>query len=173
MEIPTIGPFLDYWEKVRGRTLRVARALPAASLEWTFRAGRWSCGDLLRHLAALERDMFAENVAGRPSRYPGHGRELADGYEEVFAFLESRHREAMAIFATLSDNDLRRDCETPGGARLLVWKWLRAMVEHEIHHRGQIYLYLALLDLPSPPLYGLTSEEVKARSTARPESGIR
>jgi hypothetical protein len=30
--------------------------------------------------------------------------------------------------------------------------------EHEIHHRGQIYIYLALLEVPTPPLYGLTSD---------------
>jgi len=38
------------------------------------------------------------------------------------------------------------------------------MVEHEVHHRGQIYLMLNLLDVPTPPLFGLTSEEVRARS---------
>lgn len=41
------------------------------------------------------------------------------------------------------------------------WKWLRLMPEHEIHHRGQIYALLGLLDVPAPPLYGLTSEEVR------------
>jgi uncharacterized damage-inducible protein DinB len=43
-------------------------------------------------------------------------------------------------------------------------KWLRSMAEHEIHHRGQIYLMLGLLGIATPPLYGLTSEEVRARS---------
>ena len=38
------------------------------------------------------------------------------------------------------------------------------MVEHEVHHRGQIYTYLGLLDVPTPPLFGLTSEEVRAKS---------
>jgi uncharacterized damage-inducible protein DinB len=38
------------------------------------------------------------------------------------------------------------------------------MPEHEIHHRGQIYLYLAMLGVKTPPLYGLTSEQVRARS---------
>ena len=50
------------------------------------------------------------------------------------------------------------------GASLATWKWLRAMVEHEIHHRGQIYLMLGLIGVPTPPLYGLTSEEVRDRS---------
>jgi len=59
---------------------------------------------------------------------------------------------------------LQRKCVTPGGAELAVWKWLRSMVEHEVHHRGQIYVYLSMLGIQGPPLYGLTSEEVRARS---------
>jgi len=39
-----------------------------------------------------------------------------------------------------------------------------AMVEHEIHHRGQIYLMLGMLEVDTPPLYGLTAEEVRERS---------
>jgi uncharacterized damage-inducible protein DinB len=108
--------------------------------------------------------MYAENVKLRLSRYPGHGPELADGYDRVLEFMNRMHAEAMEIFRSLSDDDLRRKCLTPGGAEIATWKWLRAMVEHEIHHRGQLYLYLGLLDVPTPPIYGLTSEEVRARS---------
>jgi len=52
------------------------------------------------------------------------------------------------------------------GAESTAWKWLRSMAEHEIHQRGQIYLGLGMLDVPTPPLYGLTSEEVRSRSQA-------
>jgi uncharacterized damage-inducible protein DinB len=38
------------------------------------------------------------------------------------------------------------------------------VTEHECHHRGQIYLYLGMLGVPTPPLYGLTSEQVRAES---------
>lgn len=40
----------------------------------------------------------------------------------------------------------------------------RVVVEHEVHHRGQLYLMLRLLGVETPPLYGLTSEEVRERS---------
>ena len=72
--------------------------------------------------------------------------------------------EAKAIIGGLSDADLERKCQTPAGTAITTWKWLRAMVEHEAHHRGQIYLMLTMLEVPTPPLYGLTSEEVRARS---------
>jgi uncharacterized damage-inducible protein DinB len=164
MEIRTVDPFLIYYEKVRHRTMRVVKCIPPQRLDWTYQDGKFTFGDLMRHLAATERFMFAENVQFRKSSYPGHGRELADGYDEVVGYMDKMHQESMGIFARLTDESLRRKCLTPGGAEIAVWKWLRAMVEHEIHHRGQIYLYLGMLGVATPPLYGLTSEEVLERS---------
>ena len=166
MEILSIPPFLKYFSNVRERTLRVARCIPPEKIDWSYAPGKFTFGDLLRHLAVVERYMFAENIQGHPSRYTTHGKELADGYENVLAFMERLHSESMEIFSKLSDQDLQRKCPTPGGAAIAVWKWLRSMAEHEIHHRGQIYLYLSILGVPTPPLYGLTSEQVRARSSA-------
>lgn len=164
MEINSVEAFLSYWSSIRRRTDRVIQAIPPNNIEWTYEEGKWSCGDLVRHLAAIERWMFAENFLGRPSRYPGCGRDLADGHEAVLAFYERMKDETVQILRGLPDARLQEKCVTPGGAELAVWKWMRAMVEHEIHHRGQIYIYLGLLGVPTPPLYGLTSEEVLARS---------
>lgn len=164
MEIRAVEPFLDYYARIRERTRRVVALIPPERLEWAPREGAFSFGDLVRHLASIERWMFAENVSGRPSRYPGHGRELADGYEAVLAYFDEMHREAMEVFATLTPEALQARCTTPGGASMPAWKWLRAMVEHEIHHRGQIYLMLGMIGVPTPALYGLTSEEVRDRS---------
>jgi uncharacterized damage-inducible protein DinB len=165
MEILTVGPFLDYFERVRERTLRVINCIPDEKIEWTYKEGKFTFGDVIRHLAVIERYMYAENVRLKPSRYPGNGKELADGYDEVLEFFNRMHNESMGIFRELTDDDLKKKCITPGGAPITVWKWLRAMVEHEIHHRGQLYIYLGMLDVATPPIYGLTSEEVLARST--------
>ena len=137
MEIRTISSFLDYFEKIRGRTLRVAQCIPADVLEWAPAPGKFTFGDVLRHLAAIERHMYAEIVSGRPSRYPGHGRDLADGQDAVNRYLDTMHREATDLFGRLSDADLERRLTTPAGGKTTAWKWLRAMVEHEVHHRGQ------------------------------------
>lgn len=164
MEIRSSGAFLEYFEGIRARTRRVVECIPSAQLEWAPAPGKFTLGDLVRHLAATERYMFAENVQGRPSRYPGHGRELADGYDAVLAFLDRCHAETVAIIGALTPDDLTRKCQTPAGTPITVWKWLRAMVEHEVHHRGQLYLMLGLLGVATPPIFGLTSEEVRARS---------
>jgi len=167
MEVRTIQPFLHYFGTVRERTMRVARCIPPDKIEWTYAPGKFTLGDILRHLAVAERYMWAENVQCQPSRYTTHGKELAEGYGNVTAFMERLHAESMDIFRRLTDEDLQRKCKTPDDASITTWKWLRLMVEHEIHHRGQLYLYLAMLDVKTPPLYGLTSEEVRARSVVK------
>ena len=164
MQIQNLDLFLDYLDKVHQRTMRVVRCIPPDKLDWSYREGKFTLGDLVRHMAAIERYMFAETVQNKPRRYAGCGKELADGYEEVVMFMERLHRESVEIISRLSSEDLNRKCTTPDGGSITVWKWLRAMVEHEIHHRGQIYIYLAMLGVPTPPLYGLTSEQVRERS---------
>lgn len=164
MEITDVTSFLGYYENLRKRTLNVIRCIPPEKFDWTHRAGKFTFADLIRHLAATERFMFAETVRGNRSVYPGHEKDLADGADNVLRFFSEMHAESMEIFRALSDEDLQKKCVTPNDTPITVWKWLRALTEHEIHHRGQIYAYLGFLEIPVPPLYGLTSEEVRERS---------
>ncbi len=165
MEIRNIEIFLDYYGKVQARTKRVVDCVPPEKLEWTFAEGHFTLGDLVRHLAAINRFMFLECAMGRPTRYPGHSHDLTDGYDATMKYFADRQREVIDMLRRLTPEQLNLKCRTPDGAEITVWKWLRSMVEHEIHHRGQIYIYLAMLGVKTPPLYGLTSEQVKERST--------
>jgi uncharacterized damage-inducible protein DinB len=168
MEIRTIKPFLKYFDSVRERTMRVTRLIPPDKLDWTCSPGKFTLGDLPRHLAVVEHYLWAENIQGKPSRYTSHGKELADGLDNIVTFMERTHAESMEIFGRLTDDDLARNCTTIAGTEVPIRLCLRAMVEHEIHHRGQMYLYLGMLGIPTPPLFGLTSEEVRARSAGSP-----
>ena len=157
--------FLEYWPSVRNRTRRLIPLIPPDKLEWSAGEGRWSLGDTIRHLAAIERWMYAETLHGRPTAYPGHGRDLADGMEAVLAYHDRCHGEAMTLFRSLPADRWTGKTVTPAGTSITTWKWARAMIEHEAHHRGQMYFMLGLMRIDTPPLFGLTEPEVLARSS--------
>ena len=156
--------FVPYFKGIRKRTERLVPLIPPGKIEWRPAPGAMSFGDLLRHIAGTERWMWAENVAGRPARFPGHDSALAPGYDATCAYLASLHEDSLAIFERLTPDDYQRPVQTPAGAALPAWKWLRAMVEHETHHRGQLYLMLRMIDVMTPPIFGLTAEQVRERS---------
>ena len=161
MEITSINSFLKYYKRIKERTQRLIDSIPEENIEWTYQQGKFTIGDVIRHIAAIERFMYAENVQNKPSLYNGCGKELAEGYIGVKSFFDKMHDESVLIFQTLSDTDLNKKCKTPAGNEITIWKWLRAMVEHEIHHRAQLFIYLGILEIKTPPLFGLTAEEVE------------
>jgi uncharacterized damage-inducible protein DinB len=160
MEITEIHQFLNYYSKIKNRTRKLFEYIPEDQIEWTYKSGKFTIGDIIRHLATIERCMYAENVQGRPSLYSGCGIEFADGYKPVIKLYNDLHQQSMKIFSELNPESLNSKCQTPGGVEITIWKWLRAMVEHEVHHRGQLYVYIGMLGISTPPIYGLTSEEV-------------
>ena len=172
MQIPDIDSFLGYYQNVRARTRRLLPLVPPDQLEWTCQPGRFTIGDLFRHIAAIERYLYVETLLDRPSQYAGCGPELARGYEATAAFFDRCHAETLEILRGLPPERLQQKCYPLGGPDLSVWKWLRLLPEHEIHHRGQLYLYLGMLGIEAPPIFGLTSEELTRRSVGNEESGM-
>ncbi|MFX0062114.1 MAG: DinB family protein [Candidatus Hermodarchaeota archaeon] len=164
MQIITINSFLDYYNKIRKRTLRVIASIPEDKMEWSPKPEKMTFGDIIRHIATIERYMYGETVQGKKSKYPGYGKELSTDYPTVVDFMNTLHKESLEIFSKLSPERLQQKCLTPADTPITIWKWLRAMVEHEIHHRGHIYANLGYLGVKTPPIFGLTSEEVRDKS---------
>lgn len=160
MEIRTIAEFLDYYSRLRERTRKVVECIPEQHINWTYRPGKFTMGDLVRHIAAIERWLYAETVLGLPPRYTGCGPEIALDFEHPLAYMDAMHNASVEIFGQIDESRLSQKIQTPAGRPITCWKWLRALCEHEIHHRGQIYLYLNILEINTPPLFGLTSEEI-------------
>jgi uncharacterized damage-inducible protein DinB len=164
MEISNVSAFLTYYGKIRERTERLIKVIPPETLNFTYLTGKFTIADQIRHIAKIERYMFAETIAGRESAYQGCSGDPGDKYEDIIGCFHVLHQESLGIFESLNEVDLDRICITPGNARISVRKWLRAMVEHEIHHRAQLYLYLNILGVSTPPIFGLTAEQVEEGS---------
>src|SRR5438874_1875203 len=63
--------FLKYLAKVRQRTMRVVACIPHDKIEWRAAPDKFTHGDLARHIAATERNIFVECACGGSNRYAG------------------------------------------------------------------------------------------------------
>jgi uncharacterized damage-inducible protein DinB len=109
--------------------------------------------------------MFVGAVTEGRWRYPGHDRALAGSLEQALARLNAVHAEALTALRTLDDAELLQHRPTLNGPPARVWRLLMAMVEHEIHHRSQLSMYLSLMGVKPPHIYGLGVEDVIALAT--------
>ena len=78
----------------------------------------------------------------------------------MLAYHDRCHSETMELLRALTPEQWTGRSLTAAGTSITTWKWARAMIEHEAHHRGQIYMTLGLLDVATPPLYGLNEDQV-------------
>lgn len=157
--LTSLADFARYFESVRGRTLSFIQAVPADQIDFAPRPGKFSFGDLIRHIAATER-MFVDGVLDGHWRYPGHARELGPTKEEAVDHLVRTHAEAMARLQAADPGVLKMKRTTPFGMTVSAWRLLMTMAEHEIHHRSQIGQYLVLLGMEPPQVFGRKLEEL-------------
>lgn len=164
MEIIDIKTFVNYFDRIHSRTERLLELIPKDRLEHSPIPQKFSFADLIRHMAAVERYMFVEIAIGAKNLYPGHSQEISKGYKNLIDYYQKLHAESRELLLTLSNDDLQKKRLTPADVEMSLQSWLRAMIEHEIHHRGQLYSMLAILEIKTPPLFGLSSEELQEKS---------
>lgn len=162
--IEHIDPFVQYYDGIRRRTINYIRTVPADRLAWAPKEDEFTCADIVRHLAAAEKMFVGAVVEGR-WRYTGHEPGPESSLDELVARLEAGHAEAMDSLRTLDDAELSRERPTLNGPNAKAWRLLMAMVEHEVHHRSQLAMYLTLMGVKPPHIYGLGVEDVIALAT--------
>ncbi len=163
--IQDVTSFISYFESIRRRTLNYIHTIPEDQFEWRPAPVELTCGDIVRHIAAAEQMYVGLIVAGR-WQYPGHTRDPAATVQAMLAELEAGHARAMERLRQVPDGELSQLRPALGeGPPIKVWRWLMAMVEHEVHHRSQLAVYLTLMGVTPPQIYGMGVEDVIARAT--------
>lgn len=82
---------------------------------------------------------------------------------ELLALFDTNVREARAAIAEATDADLAKPWSLTMGDKVLMSMprgvVVRQNINHLVHHRGQLSVYLRLLDVPLPSIYGPTADE--------------
>jgi uncharacterized damage-inducible protein DinB len=147
-------------------TQRVLDRIPGDKLTWKPHPKSTSLGQLAMHLAAGQghlaalalHDTFDIGPSGPPSPpQPASNKEIMDALSQGTA-------NALASLKTLSDAQLMTNWTLTKEGKVLLSMprigFIRAIVmNHFYHHRGQMSVYLRLLDVPVPSIYGPSADE--------------
>lgn len=160
--MPFLDSFLKEYDGEMETTRRLLERLPADRLSWKPHPKSRSLGELATHVTELPR----WGLRIRKEEF-AVGSEKAPALTTAAEFLErfdANVRESRAAIAAFSDDELAREFSVTRGGQIFFKLKKRSMlrrtlVNHLIHHRGQLTVYLRVLDVPLPPVYGPTADE--------------
>jgi uncharacterized damage-inducible protein DinB len=150
-------------EQETDRTRRVLERLPVEHLSWKPHAKSMSLGQLGLHVAGLP-GAIADLVRDPVGEVPTVPLPEADSTEQMLDTLSESVARADDRLASWGDDYLMAEWRmTRDGETLLALPrvaMLRSiMLNHWYHHRGQLLVYLRLLDVPVPAVYGPSADE--------------
>ncbi|AEI40720.1 DinB family protein [Paenibacillus mucilaginosus] len=153
----TLSEFADSWKNESASTQRILDALTDSSLQQKIAPDYRSLGQLGWHIATCIHEMLSRTGLEFPAP---EGEEQAPSSAAVIADTYRRASAAMleAVQTQWTDADLFTRVnlygeEWPNGLTL------RILIQHEVHHRGQMTVLMRQAGLRVPDIYGPTRED--------------
>lgn len=161
--MPIIAPILGELDHEARATVRVLERVPLDRADWAPHPKSMTLGKLAWHIAGVPR--HAENLlragtfdvtTARPA--PALTDPLVDTYQRNLASVRE-------YISTMTEDQLRETFTmTRGEQKLMEMKKIAVirsiLMNHSYHHRGQMSVYLRLLDIPVPAIYGTSADEM-------------
>ncbi|HEX6938822.1 MAG TPA: DinB family protein [Longimicrobiales bacterium] len=141
---------LRYWQGHRRLTRRVIEMFPEDQL-FTFSVGGMRpFGELAKELLAMAAPFLREAVTGERTEYrlPEVGTR-----EEILRLWDEATAELDALWAQLPPGRFQETMTSFGQYTGPFYDLLFYVIDNEIHHRGQGYVYLRALGIEPPPFW--------------------
>ena len=147
-------------------TRRLLERSPAGSFDWTPHPKSFTLGALSTHQTRIPR--WGERILTQPdydltsapaTPPPPHATPA-----EVLAAFDAAVGAVRQLLTTLSEAELQAPWQLKRNGDVMltvprVAAFKSFVINHIVHHRGQLSVYLRLLDVPVPAMYGPTADE--------------
>lgn len=161
------GSFIPELDHEMATTRSLLERVPDGKNDWKPHVKSTSLGELSSHIASLvswipivlnEPELDLNPAGGKPLRTPN----LPSASARVAVFDENV-KNARAALGKMADDGIMDPWTLRSGEHVIATLpravVLRSVVmNHIVHHRGQLSVYLRLLDVPLPPIYGPTAD---------------
>jgi uncharacterized damage-inducible protein DinB len=162
-----VRTFLPQFDHEMATTRRLLEIVPVAEAAWRPHPKSYALGDLASHIAILA--LWCKFVAGEPELDLGLPAKASIASvpfttsADLLARFDSYVLEARTALEPISDEGMREVWALKNRGTIIFTlprvAVLRSFIlSHMIHHRGQLTVYLRLLDVPIPSVYGPTAD---------------
>jgi uncharacterized damage-inducible protein DinB len=164
--MPLVDALLPEFDREIGVTRRMLAVVPIANGDWTPHAKSRTLRQLASHLANIP--LMGFNILTLPMLDIGasYARQSdCNTTEELLARLDDNAAKTRGALVGRLDAELVAPWTMKKDGREMFAlpksaAWRNLMVSHLIHHRGQLTVYLRLNNVPVPPAYGPTADEM-------------
>jgi len=170
----TIGQsLLPEFDEEMKNTRKVLERVDDKQWNWKPHAKSGSVGWLASHIATMPgwitMTLQTQELDYAPVGGPAFEPPKIENRQQLLAELDKGVSEARAALARVSDADIMKDWTLlAGGQKIFTMPrvaCIRSMVlNHIIHHRGQLTMYYRQLGIPVPGLYGPSADEMQQSS---------
>jgi uncharacterized damage-inducible protein DinB len=147
-------------------TRRLLERVPEAEFAWKPHDKSMSLGELAGHIANLPRwcSITLESTTFDLDTFADARPRQPESRAAVVREFDEKVRAARALLVAQSDPELLTPWTLKtGGQEIFTMPRISAIrsfvMNHLIHHRGQLSVYLRLKNVPIPPIYGPTADE--------------
>ena len=140
-----LNNFFVHWEKIHKDTLVVVDGFSDDELTHIPYDGGWSVGEIALHIANAEDGWFGTIAMKTSEKWPDH--HTTENYpnkKAIISLFSDTHKKTMAFLENLTLYDLETIYHSDWGKfslGFIIWH----VIEHEIHHRGELSLVLGTL----------------------------
>jgi uncharacterized damage-inducible protein DinB len=159
--MPIVQTMTEELEREAPVTARVLERIPADKMDWRPHAKSKTAADLAYHIAALPSlgTIVLRQGEIDPSKRPPVPRDAPPA--ELF---RRNLDEFLSVIRTMDNEQMMQPFRFRLGDKVLIEAPRAGMLRnlllnHTYHHRGQLSVYLRLLDVPVPSVYGPTADE--------------
>ncbi len=142
-----------HWDIVRRDLLRGLERFTEEDLDFQpAPAYQRTVGDIARHIAEAEDGWFGYVVRRELSAWPEYPRDAYPTWQSIIQALERVHEKTLAWLETVDVADLDQTITMPRRGELSLRWIIWHVLEHEVHHRGELFLCLGLLGREAPDI---------------------
>ena len=153
---------LPEFDQEMATTRRVLERVPTDKGQWKPHEKSFPLAHLTQLVATMP-GWITRTVKGEDIDVSGGGGYSFQPTDSLISQFDKHVREAREAIAATKDEDFALPWSLKMGEQVLFTlprgDVTRQTINHLVHHRGQLTVYLRLLDVPIPSIYGPTADE--------------